>query len=55
MTFLIWLLTVSLVAWFSFELGRKWDEGRREEIAEAEEERRSERGGVRLNRIVMRR
>jgi hypothetical protein len=52
---LIWLLTISLAGWFGFELGRKWDAGREEIVAEAEERRESERGGVRLNRIVMRR
>jgi hypothetical protein len=51
---LIWLLTISLAAWFGFELGRKWDEGRREEDLEEYEESRS-RGGIRMTTITMRR
>ena len=51
---LVWFLTISLTAWFAFELGRKWTEGDAEELADAEEERR-ERGGIRMRSITIRR
>jgi hypothetical protein len=52
---LVWLLTISLAGWFGFELGRKWDAGRVEEELEEYEKAEAARGGIRLNRITVRR
>lgn len=51
---LVWLTVVGLALWFGFELGRKWDQGR-DEIEMEEVAERSQRGGVRLRRIAVRR
>ncbi len=51
---LVWLLTVALALWFGFELGRKWSAGE-EEADFTEREERTERGGVKLRRISIRR
>jgi hypothetical protein len=52
---LVWLLTVSLAAWFGFELGRRVKVGRVEAEIETYQAAEEERPGVKLNRIVMRR
>lgn len=56
---LVWMLTIAIALWFGFEVGRKWQLGEAEEEREAEEaeaERAvTERRGVRLKRIAVRR
>lgn len=52
---LVWLIPILLASWFGFELGRKWDAGRAEAEQEEAVEARESRGGVRLNRITIRR
>jgi hypothetical protein len=55
---MIVLVLLGITAWFSFEIGRRWEVGEREEQLERleeQKERRGRRGTVRLRPLRIRR